>query len=370
MIVIGGGITGALTAHALVQAGVDTVLVDKRVPGTGSTGATTGLLLYETDVPLYRLVETVGEDRAVRSYRRGAEAISAIGKLARQFPDAAGFRWRGSLYGASRREDVAAIEKEYSMRRRHGFEVELWTRREIGCLTSLPFFSGLATSHAADIDAFQLTQALLTSARPSGLRIYARTKVRSWEATKRGVTVHAHRGHQLRARALVVAAGYEADRLLPGPLTQLHSTYAFVTEPVDHFTGWPDRRVIWETARPYCYWRTTTDRRIMMGGADVPFQNPRLRDALRPLRVRSLRRKFRRYFPDLECRVAQSWAGTFAETRDALPYIGARRGEPNVYYALGYGGNGITFGFIAAGIVRDLCLGQPPRDLELFSFER
>jgi glycine/D-amino acid oxidase-like deaminating enzyme len=45
--VLGGGITGALVGHSLVQSGVDTILVDKRELVTGSTAASTGLLQYE-----------------------------------------------------------------------------------------------------------------------------------------------------------------------------------------------------------------------------------------------------------------------------------------------------------------------------------
>jgi len=37
---------------------------------------------------------------------------------------------------------------------------------------------------------------------------------------------------------------------------------------------------------------------------------------------------------------------------------------------LGFGGNGITFSAIAAGILRDLFLGKVNRDAAIFSFER
>jgi len=58
--VIGGGITGALVGHSLVRAGVETVLIDRREFGTGSTAASTGLLQHEIDVPLVQLNRTVG----------------------------------------------------------------------------------------------------------------------------------------------------------------------------------------------------------------------------------------------------------------------------------------------------------------------
>src|SRR5687768_3749755 len=67
--IVGGGITGALLSHLFVRHGIDTVLLDKRQPGEGSTVASTGLLQYEVDTPLSALIRKVGKDRAVHSYR-------------------------------------------------------------------------------------------------------------------------------------------------------------------------------------------------------------------------------------------------------------------------------------------------------------
>jgi glycine/D-amino acid oxidase-like deaminating enzyme len=59
-LIIGGGISGALLAYRLVQAGVDSVLIDRRDIGQGSTSASTALLQYEIDTPLCELQERVG----------------------------------------------------------------------------------------------------------------------------------------------------------------------------------------------------------------------------------------------------------------------------------------------------------------------
>src|SRR5436190_6162048 len=53
--ILGAGITGAMAAHYLLEAGVETVLVDRRDIARGSTAASTGLLQYELDKPLVEL---------------------------------------------------------------------------------------------------------------------------------------------------------------------------------------------------------------------------------------------------------------------------------------------------------------------------
>ena len=53
VLIIGGGITGSLIAHQMVKDGHKTILIDKREIANGSTSATTSMLQYEIDVPLY-----------------------------------------------------------------------------------------------------------------------------------------------------------------------------------------------------------------------------------------------------------------------------------------------------------------------------
>ena len=131
-----------------------------------------------------------------------------------------------------------------------------------------------------------------------------------------------------------------------------------------------DRALIWETARPYFYLSTTCDRRCIIGGYDEPFRAPVARDRLLTRKTAALERKFRQWLPRIPLERATSWAGTFAETEDGLPFIGRHRAQPDTWFALGYGGNGITFSLIAAEIIRAEILGRVDSDAPLFGFDR
>ena len=62
------------------------------------------------------------------------------------------------------------------------------------------------------------------------------------------------------------------EEYLKEKVANFKSTYAFVSEPMDAFAGWgEDQCLIWESARPYMYLRTTEDGRILMGGEDDAF---------------------------------------------------------------------------------------------------
>ena len=60
VVVIGAGITGALTAEALSALGLSVTIVDRRPPGHGSTAASTAILQFEIDTPLTNLIDAVG----------------------------------------------------------------------------------------------------------------------------------------------------------------------------------------------------------------------------------------------------------------------------------------------------------------------
>jgi glycine/D-amino acid oxidase-like deaminating enzyme len=65
-----------------------------------------------------------------------------------------------------------------------------------------------------------------------------------------------------------------------------------------------------------------------------------------------------------------AWTGTFGESADGLPYVGEAADIPGCLVAMGYGGNGMTWGVVAAEVIRDACLGRTNPDAKLFAFDR
>src|SRR4029453_4779069 len=91
VVVVGGGISGALAAHHLTEPGVDTVVLEKRDIGYGSTSASTSLLQYEIDTHLHELIDMIGERDAVRSYQVCLEALGKAEGLIAALGDRCGF---------------------------------------------------------------------------------------------------------------------------------------------------------------------------------------------------------------------------------------------------------------------------------------
>ena len=64
VLVVGTGISGALVADALMQAGYSVLALDRREPMSGSTPASTTLLQFELDTSLVELSRKIGKSDA------------------------------------------------------------------------------------------------------------------------------------------------------------------------------------------------------------------------------------------------------------------------------------------------------------------
>jgi len=369
VVVIGAGITGALAAYYLTREGFNVVVIDKRDVASGSTSASTALIQYEVDTHLTELRDRYGERRAMRIYQTCHRAVGKLRSLCASI-DETTFAWKSSVYLASRRRDVEGLREEHRARRSAGIRVDWLDREEIESRFPFSREAALASDTAAEVDVYRLTHRLLDKAREGGARVYDRTAVELSDATSGGVTFTTTEKETIRANWAVFATGYEVVESLDRSLVNLNSSFAFISEPLDEFPGWWEQCLLWETARPYLYLRTTTDGRIIVGGEDSRFRNPMLRDASIRKKAAKLEKRFRGMFPDIPIEPAYAWAGTFAETSDGLPYIGTLASSPRCFFSLGFGGNGIIYSLIAAEIATARIQGKRHPDAALFQFER
>ena len=370
VLVLGGGITGATIAHRLAKEGFDTVVIDRRNFGWGSTSGSTALLMYEIDTPLTELIRYYGRDAAMTAYQAGVDAISSTRALCEEV-GAGNFSPRSSVYFASTEADAAPLRAECHARREAGLAVEWIAADEFSSLFDFQAPGAIRSLQAAEIDPFRLAHALLEEAERRGARLYARTEATECLETEERLQVRTDRGAEIDCRWVIVACGFESLRYLKSSVpVSLHSSYALASEPIREFAGWPDRCLLWETARPYLYARTTPDGRALFGGEDVPFQHELARDALLARKRKLLETRWKTVFPRIPLETAFSWAGTFAETRDGLPYIGFTDEQPRAFFALCYGGNGITYSILAADLLIAALRQRPHPCEEIFSFRR
>jgi glycine/D-amino acid oxidase-like deaminating enzyme len=372
VVIVGAGISGGTIAVQLARAGLDVVLLDRRDPLSGSTLACTALLQYELDRSLLSLRERVGNVTADRAYRACNLALHNFPAFAASLAADCKLASRPSLYLAGDLMGGEALREEAEARRVLGIDATYMDERALHDRFEIRRQGGaILSSIAFELDPARLTSACLADARRRGARIYGHTNVVGHEVCAAGVQVRTETPAQVRAGRVVYATGYEAPEFLGASFCSLASTYALATTPASAGRApWPQSALIWEASEPYTYARTTHDGRICVGGADEPFADASARDALIGAKVAVLQRKFAALMPHVPLEIETAWAGTFATTPDGLACIGPAPGSDRALFALGYGGNGVLFSFIAGAIAGDWVLGRANPTADLFSFDR
>ncbi len=371
VLVVGGGITGSLIAHQCVRDGYKTILIDKREISNGSSSATTSMLQYEIDTPLYKLIEKIGEKGAVASYEACAKSIDRLGKVAHQIKSKAGFRKKDSLYFAALKKDVDGLKKEFDARKKAGFAVKWMEAREIVKKYDLhETYGGILSRKGASVDAFMLVHEILAYNQKKGLQVYDRTGLTKVKYGNRINEATLNTGATIRCKKIVYCVGYESASMIKEKFVDLISTYAIVSEIAPAASRKYKDVLIWNTADPYNYLRTTDDGRMLIGGEDEEFRNPQRRDALIGKKEQKLIRSFEKYLPHVPFYSDFAWAGTFGETKDGLPYIGEHKNFKRSYFVLGFGGNGITFSVTGMEMVSNWLKGKKHPLAPYFAFGR
>lgn len=344
VLVIGGGITGSLIAHQMIKDGYKTILIDKRELCNGSTSATTSMLQYEIDVPLYELIDQIGKKGAVLSYKACSDAIDTLEKITKIIRSKAGFKRKKSLYYVSKKKDLEWLTKEYEARKAAGFEVKWLSSDHV--LDQFGFentYGGILSKQGASIDAFQFAHELFMHNVKKGLKIFDKTEMVKVEEHKGFNLVTTDSGFQIKAKKIIYCIGYESKNLIKENFVNLKSTYAAVSEiDKDKFKN-ISSTLVWNTDTPYLYMRTTDDGRLLIGGEDEDFYNAEKRDAILDKKEEKIVKTLKKIKPDYHFYTDFVWAGTFGETKDGLPYISEHKKFKNSYFVLGFGGNGITF---------------------------
>ena len=369
VLIVGAGISGALIADQLSEAGLDVVIVDRRGALLGSTPASTALLQYEIDVPLSKLAVRIGRARAERVWRRSRLALEALRERSRHLGIDADQTNCNSLYLEGNELDADGLRAEAAARREAGFETTFLGARAVEARYGISRRSALLGYGNMSADPRRLAAGFLRAALGRGARLYAPANVLTVSPGRNGVRAEIDGGPTIRAGSVVFATGYELPKGVPRKHHTIASTWALATRPQPRRL-WDGCCFIWEASSPYLYLRAGPKGEVICGGEDEEFSDEHKRDGLSAAKFPAIEAKLARLLPGIDARPVYTWCGTFGGSATGTPSIGPVPRMPNCYAVLGYGGNGITFSMMAAQMLRTMIEGGNDQDSELFSFSR
>lgn len=359
--IVGAGITGLTAAILLARAGRSVVVLEGQSIGDGVTGNTTAHLTQVIDKRYAQIESSFGIETARAVARSSNEAITRIEAFANETPGACGFvRLPGYLYvDRNDSEDIRELDEELAAAARAGLDVH--------DVSVLPVAFGgdvlraLRFDDQAAIDAGLYLATLARLAVEAGARIFESSRVVAIDDVE--AVLHLDSGAEVRAKHLFLAT-----HAAPHPhflQLKVHGYLSYVLAFRADASVAPG--LFWDTHDPYRYVRSVTREDgayVLVGGADH-----------RTGTEHETERNFEELARYAEARWglrdrASSWSAQVFDSIDGLPFIGHRPSAPRAFYATGFGGNGMTFGTLAASIVSDAILGVKNEWADIYAATR
>ncbi len=366
VIIVGAGISGALMSHALIEKNLRVLMVDRRRPVHGSTLASTAMIQHEIDTPLHVLQKSIGVRNAQRVWQRSATSVEQLGQIVRDLDLKCAFQAKKSLFLAGEDYGSRALRTEVEARKAAGLSANLLSAEVLRKRFALCRTAAIESAISASANPAQLSAAILRNAKKKGMEIVSDVEIKDIKEFDENVVLSTSQAVLLSARAVVFCTGYEFLKVLAHKSQRVVSTWALASRPRLKRPEWLDEYVVWEGSDPYLYFRSTPDGRVLLGGEDEDTEDAYKDERKRARKTKILIEKLADLTgisigkPDFE------WSAAFGVTPSGLPMIGRVPHMRNVFTAMGFGGNGITFSQIAAALISSEILGHRDADWDLF----
>lgn len=360
-LVVGGGVAGSTVALSLAERGLDVTLIDDAAPGA-ATPASAGMLAAQWEVS--------EPDALFHLGRRGRELHRTLTERVEKLARRRLALDRGGMLVANRDSDEDRAARESAeWQRREGLRVRVLDpgeARELQPGLASGPVSWLWLPDEGWLDTQALGRALPAALAAAGVQRLSDTVERVRIGARAVSGVELPSGRSLDAERVVLAAGAWTGRLegLPrrvpvgparGQILRYPPGSAGLSTIVSGHGG--------------SYLVPRPDGSVLAGSTmeDVGFE-VEVTDSGR----RSVRSAAAALVPDLEgAEPVEAWAGLRPITPDHLPILGPDPEAGGLFYATGYGRNGILVAPAAAEIVADLVAGRTPAtDWRPFSVER
>lgn len=349
MVIIGSGFTGLATALFLAQEhGIKAHVLEANQVAWGCTSRNGGQGQNATG-RLYRSqwIERWGLETARRLDQEVRYGFDTFKTLVNQIDCDA--QPGGHLYIAHREKKMDFLRNETKVMKEHfGYDVRMLTQAEVQSDYCNDREAAGAMHEPAGIcvHPVKLAYGYHKMARALGAKIHTASPVVDW-VTRGGVHHLSTPGGTVRARSVGIATGgYTAPGLHPS----LKSRYmpilsnCIVTRPLTDAelaaTNFLTHQAITDTRTLRHYYRLLPDKRVQIGSRSAITGA----DASAEVHLRMLVEGLYRKFPPLKgIKIDYSWWGWVDVSHDMMPRITQPDPTQSVFYALGYGGNGVSF---------------------------
>lgn len=356
--IIGGGITGVLTAYKLSKTGKKVLLIEKDDFTKGATAYTTAFLTYEIDTDISDLQKSIGKEKAKRVWDSHKEAINEIEKIITKENISCDFMRCSEYILAADDKELQALEQEMETAKEIGYTHVLHKEN----LFPFPSTGSLEIKHQAKFHPLKYMYALLDLAYKHGVEIVCDTEVT--KLSKGTPNVLETTSGTVTAEYVVISTYDPFNH--PMKLFAHKGMYtSYVFEVEIEKDSFPEGLFL-DQANPYHYFRIDKGEkkdRMIIGGEDHRHEIPMDHNK----NYAALESYLETLIPSKNYTIVTKWDGPILEPSDGLAYIGHLYEKEHVSVAMGFSGNGMTYSMIAANMFTDFIVKKKNNYEDLYN---
>lgn len=363
--IIGGGYTGLSAAYYLAsEHGVETAVLEANGSGWGCSGRNGGFALKAGGRLSYqKMIKRYGETMARRMFNEIFEGLDRVRGLIKDEEIDCDRQPEGHLWVAHRPRMMDVIRSEAGfLKDFFNYDVDILGAEELKAqhFNSDEAHGAMRFRDGFGVHPLKLAYGYHRLARAAGARIHTNSPVKEWYR-EGDCHLLVTPGGVVRAKKVICATnGYTSQTLHPKlkdrsfPVLSNVVVTRALTDTELSATQFVSSDVITDTRTLRFYYRKLPDNRILIGGRSAitgaDAGNPKHNDNL----MRALKSKFSA-LGDLT--YDYQWGGWVCVTFDDVPHI--HEAEDNsIYYAIGYGGSGVTFSVQAGMRLAEKVVGR------------
>lgn len=375
--IIGSGYTGLACAIFLAREyGIKAVVLEANRVAWGCSTRNGGQAQNASGrLTRSQWIKRWGLDTARRMHAEITEGLETFEELVRASPVDCEPQRGGHLYIAHRQRNLDKIAAESGvLNELFGYATRVVSRDELrrDFVDEAEAVGAVHEPLGTGVHPARLAFGYLRMARDLGVRVHTASPVQRIERRDSAYLLRTP-GGTVRAAAVGIATGaYTSLGLTPelGGRCMPILSNSLVTRPLTQAeidaTGFRTRQVITDTRTLRFYYRLLPDNRLQIGSRSAITGADAAHDRHLQLLIGGLHRKF----PPLEgIEIDYSWWGWVDVSHDMMPRIFRPDAKQKLVYALGYGGNGVSYSAQAGRRMAQMLAGRTfkSQDLPIFT---
>lgn len=374
VVVIGGGLTGAMAAAVLARGGLDVILLESARVASAGTATGLGAVVPFPASSFRELVSAAGQRLAAASWKETrSSALDLLSSVTRL-----GIRCDAArtpvIQNATSAEAATLLRRDQAARKAARIDAPWVSQTAMAQTVATESTGALRLDGGATFDPVLATLGFLRVAERAGARVFERSPAKRTTFDRVSAEVRLADG-VIRTKGVFVATGtpgslfaqlrrhvreFDAFTVVTEPLTAAMRREAGSRTDILCTFGEEDRWLRW-----------LKDDRAMFSGAAAGPVPPRLLDKMLVQRTGQLMYELSLRYPVISGLPAHwSWSTRLTTTADGLPWIGPHRNYPFHFFAMALGQQGEAGAWFAAKAALRHFTGQSRKTDQVFGFLR